>query len=172
MASCLKPGGKRKPLPPHEFVFRLAKFPKDFEETGKASPAAFELSTDDERSELQSISVYATSLTTPVQARELMEEKKPSYRLALHLKTERIRATRPKPDAPNVPYLDVVWDEKTIEQNGEIVRDQRPGAEGHAGITGLKRPENLPRSYYKSLRSQLVEIVEQIDILREIGTLT
>lgn len=155
-------------LPPEEIILRLARVPKDFESTGKASPAAFELSSGDESSVLQLLSVYARRLTTPNQARVLMDEKMAEYRLALFMKTECVRSVRPNPDSHEVPYLDAIWIVKLIEIDGEFHPDNRAGADGHAGISGLKIPEGLPRLHYKSLRAQLVEKVEETHLMPEI----
>jgi hypothetical protein len=97
-------------------VFRLAKESKDYWETGKISPANFALSTPDKESELKALSVWANRLTTPQQARELVEADQASYRLAAYLGVAEVRALRPSPDSPKVPYLDVVWERLVIDQ--------------------------------------------------------
>ena len=151
----LRPGRRGEPLPGEEIVFRLAKASKD----GKTSEAAFTLSTTDVQSDLQSLSVWAVRLTTPEEAREFLEEKQDEYRLTLKLQVDRIRALRPEPDLAAVRSLDVVWDPLRVRQeHGTPIPDTRPDAEGHAGITGLMRPSGMPKSHYKSLRSQLTDM--------------
>lgn len=74
------------------------------------------------------------------------------YGLALHLNVDDIRSINLQPEAP-VPPLDVVWD--PIDG---------PQAEGHAGIIGLKRPDQAPKAIYKAIRAKLARIAT-IEIL-------
>jgi len=74
---------------------------------------------------------------------------------------DEIRALRPEPNSMDVPDLDVVWDSLMMEENGMILPDTRPGAEGHAGKTGLLRPPFVEQRFYKSLRSQLADLACQ-----------
>lgn len=77
---------------------------------GKPSPEDFILSSADKREEPSSLSVWATSRTTPDEAREFLlgpsRSKCTTYSL---LPVGGIRAVRPDPDSPSVPYLDVIW---------------------------------------------------------------
>ena len=57
MTERLEPPRKGEPLPHGEIVFRLAKLPKDYLETGEVREEAFELSTTDSESELKALSV-------------------------------------------------------------------------------------------------------------------
>lgn len=138
-------GAKGRPLPDGAVVIRLAK--PTF--GGKVDQSAFTPSTKDKEADLKSVSVWNEALTTEEQAREFMGDNKHEYSLAPRLPAARIRALRPDPDSPDVPPLDVVWDP---------LDDLRPGAEGHAGITGLLRPAQVPNPYYKNLRAQLVDL--------------
>jgi hypothetical protein len=125
---------------------------------GKISPRDFELSSEDEASELKSLSVWAERLTSPEQARAFFpQEKQSSYTHTTLLNVQAVRLTRPDPDSPDVPYLNVVWDPR-FDENGNI--DQSPGAQGHSGITGLSKPAGLAnaKNHYKSLRSQLADL--------------
>jgi hypothetical protein len=45
----LQPGQAEEPLPPEEWVLRLAVASKDFLETGQVSPEVFAFSTEDRR---------------------------------------------------------------------------------------------------------------------------
>lgn len=161
-----EPGRTWDPLPPGETVFRLVRESKDYRETRKVSPESFTLSQADKVAELKVLSVWVDHLTTPQQAREFMESDKQSYRLVARFNVDQVRVLRPSPDSPRVPYLDVVWDRLMIDQDGEKVPDTRLGAEGHAGITGLIRPEGVERIYYKSLRSKLADLAT-VDVLAE-----
>ena len=157
MQKTLPPGLRGEPLPDGEDVLRLLRTSKD----GRASELAFTLSPADEASALVSLSVFAHRLTTPHVTLSLMEpEKRGAYGRCALLSVEAIRALRPSPDSPNVPTLDVVWDSLGVSP-GEP--NTRPGAAGHAGITGLLRPAGLAnaRLFYKSLRSQLADMANR-----------
>jgi hypothetical protein len=157
MENKIIPGKKGEPLQSNIIVVRLAKYSSGSVEGKKAHETHFSLSTADELSELQSLSVWVRELTPPEQARMLMGQNRDTYKLALHLNVDNIRAINFTQDAP-VPPLDVVWD-----------TDHRPGAEGHSGITGLKRPPNCSRVQYKTIRSKLARTAK-VEILPEIET--
>jgi hypothetical protein len=134
-----------------------------------AHPAAFELSTEEMKDVNPRLSVWAERLTQPRQAWELMD-RKPQYRLVYYLAVDGIRSLVPELGIPELPLLDVLWHPKLLATaSGEMVRDTRPGADGHAGITGLNRPEQIPRSHYKLLRFRLAEkaLVRSLDSLSE-----
>lgn len=156
MSNTRIPGQKGEPLPVGLIVVRLGR-PSLYEaETLQVNPLHFELSSEDKTSELKSLSVWVVELTPPIVARSLMGEKRGEYTLALHLKVDDVRNINLQPDAPNPP-LDVVWDPIEV-----------PQAEGHAGITGLMRPDNAPRAVYKALRAKLARI-STIEILPELS---
>jgi hypothetical protein len=155
MQDRLRPGSKGEPLPEGQTVFRLGKPTKD---GFVASPVHFELSTKDEQSELQALSVWVEGLTTVQQSLEFIESNREALRLVLYLSVDTVRGIRPDPDSLDVPPLDVVWDPLTLQNGNGTEPDTRPGAEGHAGITGLKRPPRVSRTHYKSIRSQLADL--------------
>lgn len=158
MMDPVRPGQDGEPLPAGEWVLRLAVISKDFLETGRASPKAFELSTEDKQGTPPRLSVWAERLTTPRQAWALVGER-PEYQLALRLNVDAIRALRPEPDSPDVPSLDVQWERLMMaDGNDQWVPDPRPGAEGHAGIAGLVRGGPVIRLHTQSLRSQLADL--------------
>jgi hypothetical protein len=120
---------------------------------GKPSVEAFALSSQDEQEDPPILSVWAERLTTPAQAFRLMGSS-PRYTLLLRLNVDQIRSIVPEPsDLPKVPPLDVIW---IRHEEAGIV----PGAEGHAGITGLKRTPPVDRRHTKSFRLQLLRCAE------------
>jgi hypothetical protein len=141
-------------------VFRLARgtIPKDFEEQRQVLPVSFELSEADKQDELKSLSVWARDLTEPTQAIAFMTGDTSRFRMALYLRVQDVVSARPQPDSPDVPLLDVVWHRLLRDVNGSVVFDDRPGAEGHAGITGLDRPPAVSREHYRRLRRRLAEL--------------
>jgi len=139
------------PLPDGEWALRLSARPKDFHENGKASPKAFELSNTEKQDKPRKLSVFAESLTTPKQAWIIAGAKK-NHELVLRLSVDAIRALRPGADVPNAETLDVVWHHRA---------DPRPGAEGHAGITGLDGTDRKIRKIY---RWKLADIAQAIPL--------
>jgi hypothetical protein len=150
MINALRPGPKGTPLPGGTIVLRLAVLSKD----QKPSAYSFELSSDDKKSDLKSLTVWAEELTSAEKARDLMGEKKADYRFVLYLDTDDIRAI----ETPiNSSFLDTVWD-----------TDLRPGADGHAGIIGLLRPDGGVKESYRALRTRLADAVFKTELLPEI----
>lgn len=154
MTDSLEPGTTGTPLPRGVTVLRLAKLSMGILESRRAHESHFSLSSDDEKSELKSLSVWAKDLTASQKARELMGESRFAYRLVLYLNVDNIRSIQD--DFPFMP-LNVVWD-----------LDPRPGAEGHAGIIGLMRPPSGIKAHYKALRVRLADIVNANDANIEI----
>jgi hypothetical protein len=147
-----KRGEDGAPLPDGEWALRLSARPKDFHETQKALPNAFEFSSTERQDKARKVSVFVESLTTPKQA-WIIAGAKQSHELVLRLSVDAIRALRPGADVPNAETLDVVW---------HHIADPRPGAEGHAGITGL---DGTDRKIY---RLKLADIAQAIPLdLRE-----
>jgi hypothetical protein len=132
-------------------VLRLAVASKDFLETGQVSPEVFALSTEDRGDDPPRLSVWAEQLTRPERAWRLMGEKA-HYRLALRLSVGAIRALRPNPDSPEAPSLDVQW-HPLLTADGAL--DPRPGAAGHAGITGLDTGASSQRKSWRRKLAQL-----------------
>lgn len=147
-----------EPLPDGETVLRMAIAPP-LDGWGESFAFAFAPSSQDEASPLQSVSVFVERLTMPEQAAMFVA---PRYTLALRLSVDAIRALRPEPDVPEVPSLDVVWEVLT---NADGSPDTRPGASGHAGITGLVRPNAIRRSVYRSYRLQLADLAQATGII-------
>ncbi len=137
-----------EPLAAGEVVLRMATPPG----VGETLIAALIPSSLNEASGLRSLSVFATSRTMPTQARAIVS---PRHTMAPRLPVDGIRALRPVPDPVAVSPLDVVW-HVLMKADGKPA--PRPGAIGHAGITGLVRPDAIPRSVYRSYRSQLVDL--------------
>jgi hypothetical protein len=154
MTNPLRAGGKGHPLPDGELVLRL--ITKTTGE-GKVSPEEFELSTEDKRYDPPLLSVWAQQLTTPEQALGFLTNRDACKFFSV-LSADDIRLLRPEPDLADVKSLDVVWDPRTIIQNGNEVLDTSPGADGHAGIIGLLRPPGLPKLHYRSLRFKLADL--------------
>jgi hypothetical protein len=151
-------------LPASEWVLRLSVKSKDFQITRKVSPEAFALSTQEKRDSHPRLSVWSQTLTTPVQAWEIMGSK-PVYELVLRLEVETIRSIQPNPKEPVFPQMDVVWHTLYVLQGDSRVLDSRPGSKGHAGITGLEETPSL-KMQRKSLRSQLADksIVHELNL--------
>jgi hypothetical protein len=87
-----------------------------------------------------------------------MGDSKEAYSRYCLFNVDEVRALQLHPDVPEPP-LDVVWDPLTIAGTEE--QDTRPGAEGHAGITGLLRPPGMEKLLYKNLRSQLADLANR-----------
>jgi|GEM_PF-1925047 hypothetical protein len=151
------PVQRGEPLPADDTVIRLLTI---FSKDGRVAPTSFSLSSEDERSELKAISVFALRLTTPIQARDFMraDSSNPIEYYAPFLVCE-IRGIRPDPDSPQISNLDVQWDPLDDDES-----KAKPGVEGHAGITGLYREAYAGlanvKNMFKSLRSQLADIAE------------
>lgn len=157
MIDSIQPGSLGAPVPDNVTIVRLGKPMMDTLESHMAHEAHFSLSSEDEATSLQSLSVWVVDLTPPEKAQELMGANRATYRLALHLNTTAVRAIRLADDAPFHP-LNVVWDP-----------DPRSGAEGHAGITGLMRPPGGERMKYKALRAKLAQLAV-VEILPAINS--
>lgn len=164
MTDRLSPGPQGAPLPPDEIVFRLADPPMDFWENGAIDESAFELSSDDRKSVLQSLTTWADRLTTVEQVRVIRGMDENERQVVIYLRVGDVRPLQPEPDAPSRQYLDVVWDPLLDKQTGQP--DQHPGAEGHAGLTGLDRRSTPNKLYRRSLRTQLTDLVNTQRSLR------
>jgi hypothetical protein len=152
MSGLLVRGEHGASIPERTDLVRLAKSAKDTVETFRANETHFHLSTEDQETPLQSLSVWASDLTSPLIARELMGATKASYRIALVLNVDDIRKLRVEESV-----LNVVWD-----------HDERPGAQGHCGIVGLKRPPGGISVHYRALRARLAQLA-QVSILPELS---
>jgi hypothetical protein len=140
-------------LPDDERVLRANKVPENFEQGQVLTRQIFntELSSKDKSDESPKLSVYAKSLTTEMQACKLIGTGK-THRLVATLNVEEIRNA-----STEIP-LDVVWDEPKLDDD---TPDTRPGAEGHAGVMGLKRPPSIEKTKFKDLQSKLADIASK-----------
>lgn len=164
------------PVPSGCRVIRLAHVPKDYGEKGKIlaiqldqEVKAFEMSSLDKKSIPPHLSVWEESCTTPKEAYSFLQENSPC-RLVIRLNVDEVRKIEVLAEDKNKysGLLDVIWVHKLIESNGNMIRDCRPGAKGHAGITGLdenSKPEGLTnrqaKNFRKSLRLQLAELASK-----------
>lgn len=122
----------------------------------------FELSSKDKQSIPPHLSVWVESFTTPEQAYSFIQENTPNSprRLILRLKVDEIRKIVASLGNGNIypNLLDVIWVHLFKNSSGKLIRDRRPGAEGHSGITGLDEkspPEGLTKGQAKLLRKDL-----------------
>lgn len=161
-------GSNLTPLPDTYGVLRLARPPKDFAEKGNILAIQLEeeftLSSDDKTSVPPHLSVWVDSLTTPEQAYRFLSANSPR-KLVLCLKVNEIRKIQGNSGGCVYPgLLNVLWVYLFQEINGKRVRDCRPGADGHSGITGLDEgsiPKELTNRQQKNLRKDLrVQLAE------------
>lgn len=160
------------PVPNECRVLRLARSPKDFSENRKILAIQldeeFALSTEDRKSVPPHLSVWVDCLTTPEQAYSFLPEDSPR-RLVLRLRVDEIREIEGNSGEQSYPnLLDVIWVYLFHDINSKRVRDCRPGADGHSGITGLDEgaaPDGLTnrqkKNLRKDLRSKLAEVASK-----------
>lgn len=166
--SLITSGFNLDPVPDSCCVIRLSRPPKDYLEKGNIlaiqMEVAFVLSTDDKNSTPPHLSVWIESFTKPEQAYNFLQERSPNSerKLVLRLQVNEIRkiVVRFERGDRDLTLLDVLWI--------HLFRDLRPGADGHAGITGLDEksaPEGLTKqeakNLRKSLRGQLAELASK-----------
>jgi hypothetical protein len=157
------------------FVLRCVEPPHDYQIGGLVLPAqmvqiesGFQLSSADEKSTPPHLSVWVEPLTTVEQAYRFLPENSKRKTLALRIQISCIKqifATESGLDYPHL--LDVVW---------VHIESSEPGAEGHAGITGLDdasiklslKSRGYPiltkrqvKNIRKDLRAQLAELASQ-----------
>ena len=149
--------------------------PKDYREKGKilaiqlGEVKAFELSSLDKKTPPPHLSVWDESLTTAKQAYSFLQEKSPC-KLVIRLNVDEVRKIEVVAEDKNKysGLLDVIWVHLFQESNSKKIRDCRPGAKGHSGITGLDE-ESTPvgltnrqaKNFRKSLRFQLAELASK-----------
>jgi hypothetical protein len=150
----LTPANDGEPLPSGEWVIRVAKTSKyGF----SAHQSALELSSKDKEARVPRLSVWAEKLTSDDWAWRLTGCRK-SNDAILRINVDVIRSLLPRPNDAPAPHLEVEWEPLLISENeGEVHRDTRPGAPGHAGIRHLRIGT---KEQYKSLRIQLAENAE------------
>lgn len=154
------------PVPSDYCVLRLARPPKDYLEKKKILAiqldVEFELSSEDKKSTPPHLSVWVESFTTPEQAYGFLQENSPNSlrTLILRLNVDEIRRIPASGGNGNIypNLLNVVWVHLSKNFNGKLLRDRRPGTEGHSGITGLDEksaPEGLTKPQAKLLRKDM-----------------
>jgi hypothetical protein len=165
-------GANLSPVPDVCCVLRLARPPKDFTEKGNILAIQledeFNLSTEDKKSVPPHLSVWVDSLTKPEQAYKFLPVNSPR-RLVLRLKVNHIRKIQANSGQCVYPnLLNVIWVYILHKVNGKSVRDRRPGADGHSGITGLDEEsvpneltKNQKKLLRKDLRAQLAELASK-----------
>lgn len=146
-------GAEGESLPQGAAVLRLFRSTND----GKCPPEAFHLSTEDKSQPVPRLSVWEVTNTTLKQAGALSGGK---YALAGRLPVDGVRTLRPEPDHMSVENLDVQWERAT--QPG-------PGADGHAGITGLRQERaadgtSLSKNHRKSLYAKLARLANEAGV--------
>jgi hypothetical protein len=151
MPAALERGPQDEPLPHEAVVLRACKLPPDYHPQRPLTREAFnfQLSNRDKEQPIPKLSVFVHGLTTEQQACALVGNGT-THRLIARLSVVDIRVI----DAEGY-RLDAVWDEAVLDDG---TPDTRPGAEGHAGITGLYRPPNAPKTIFKTLQVRLAEI--------------
>ncbi len=165
----LRPGEDGEPLPGEEVVFRLA-IPRTMDgqtlgaQLSLFAHPPFQLSSDDKKESPPRLSVWASSLTTPRQAWEIMGQH-PKYQVILRLRVADIRSLSVIDGPLLVPSLDVVWHPRITDSAEGPILDSSPGAFGHSGITNLDpevyKGNRTPMEQVKSLRRQLAEIADK-----------
>ncbi|MEG4396915.1 hypothetical protein [Microcoleus sp. BROC3] len=130
----------------------------------------FILSTEDKKSVPPHLSVWVDYLTTPEQAYQFLPTDSPR-KLVLYLKVNEIRQIQANSGQCVYPnLLNVIWVYIYIycKVKDKSVKDLRPGAEGHAGITGLEEDsvtneltKSQKKLLRKDLRSKLAELASK-----------
>ena len=140
-------------LPDSAYVFRLVP-PEDeryFDsEEGLPHAICFDLSSADKRECPPRLSVFDVERTSLQEAKEIRGTNK--HVIGFKLPVEGIRALRK--DNNGLSRLDVVRDPLEVEL---------PGADGHCGITGLKRRKGEERVSFKAIQWELRELCEPLD---------
>jgi len=139
-------------LPPGELVFKLVLPSSDASESPHAQAEMFALSPKD-RETSGRLTVWAASLTEPVQAWAFLHND-PRYSHFATMNVDAIRSIKlPGGSADDSPLLEIVWD----PLHG---LEERPGANGHAGIVGLHERAGVSTAHRKYLRKELAKIAQ------------
>ncbi len=151
----IRPGDDGANLPPGTLVFRIGKkayLNPEALKKKKALEVMFKPSSSDEKSPGKRLSIWVEELTIADQGWSIMGSE-PSNTVVACLNVDEIRAV-----APPTPFqsLEVEW-ERALTEDGEP--NTHPGAEGHAGITGLLQGGNgkMDKERRKLLRSILAD---------------
>lgn len=162
------------PVPNVCRILRLSNVPKDYQEKGRILPIqlgekAFEMSSLDKETPPPHLSVWDESLTTAKQAYNFLRENS-LCKLVIRLNVDEVRKIEVVAEDKNKysGLLDVIWVQLLHDSNGKKIKDRRPGAKGHCGITGLDEnstPGGLTKKqakiFRKSLRFQLAELASK-----------
>jgi hypothetical protein len=161
----IAPGPDGTPIPSGLRLIRMANDPKltnlspealRLANEGKAIPSFFDLSSEDKKQPVPSLSVWVEALT-PVSQAWILVGANPNRNWVVYLQADKVRAifAASADKLPPTPSLDVHWERATVPNgSGERVPDMRPGWEGHAGIINLDKGNKTQRN---SLRWQLAE---------------
>ena len=155
MADTLQRGTPNESLPEQAVVLRACRLPLNYE-AGQALSRNifnFSLSSRDKEVPEPKLSVYVKELTTERQASRLVGDGN-THRLIARLAVSLIRQI-----VVGEYRLNAVWDTALLEDG--ITPDNRPGANGHAGITGLHRPPHAEKTIFKALQVRLADAVGQ-----------
>jgi len=156
------PGKDGDSVPTGTLVFRIAKnvylSPHALAQR-RALPEMFELSSADKASPGKRLSVWVEELTIADQAWDFMGAK-PDSTVVACLEVGQIEAISPQ---PSFTPLRVEWEQALMDDgSGNKVPNTKPGAEGHAGIAGLKQGGNgkTDTNFRKALRSAVADIAD------------
>lgn len=123
---------------------------------GRASPEMFELSSEDKKSDGQRLSVWVEELTVADQAWDFMGARDDCNVVAC-LSVDGISSI---PAPPGFEPLRVEWEGALMfAAEAGLAPNIRPGAEGHAGVSGLNQGGGgkVDRLQRKALRSDLAD---------------
>ncbi len=150
----LRPGKDGDAVPTGTLMFRIGKRTELSPEAmrqGKASPAMFILGSGEQR-----LSIWVEELTIADQAWDFMGAK-PEHKIVACLTVDKILAIPPQPgfDPPRVEWEEAL----TLDGEGNQVPNTRPGAQGHAGITGLNQggEGKAHKGQRRAMRSDLAD---------------
>jgi hypothetical protein len=119
----------------------------------------FELSSEDKKSEGQRLSIWAEELTIADQAWDFMGAREECDIVAC-LCVDGILSIPPQTDfeQPRVEWEKALM----IDAEGRVIPNDRPGAEGHCGITGLNQGGNgrVHKNRRKEMRSDLADAAQ------------
>jgi len=140
-------GADGDPLPDGEWVKRACK-KKLMTLDGDISEKHFEPSSEDKRDPKNRLTVWAARMTADVHVLALSNNSVTDSIIA-RLNADAIRAVRPDPENDAVASLEVEWH-----------HDERPDAEGHAGIRDLIQAGVATKAQKRSLWLQLAMLAE------------
>jgi hypothetical protein len=143
--SKLQRGADGQPIPEGEWVRRAFKT-KFLTMNGEISEKQFEPSTADKMDPKNRLTVWVEQITLDEHIYTLSNNT-PAESVLARLNVDDVRSLRPEPLEPNISHLEVEWH-----------LDERPNAEGHAGIRDLCEGTKLQK---RSLRVQLAILAQK-----------